>query len=162
MEQKLLAIYLNDHLAGSVLGSELTRRVARENRGTPLGDFLERLLAEILDDKQTLERVLQATGVRRSPIKPRVAWVLEKVGRLKLNGRIRRYSPLSRLLELEGLTAGIAAKRSLWQALDLAADPRLAGFDFDKLRARAEAQLEEMEPHRVEAARLVLGTRLTG
>lgn len=159
MEQRLLAIYLNDHLAGSVLGSELTRRVARENRGSPLGDFLERLLAEILEDKRTLEGVLQTTGVRPSPIKPRVAWALEKVGRLKLNGRIREYSPLSRLLELEGLTAGIAAKRSLWQALGLAADPRLSDFDFDALRTRAEAQLEEMEPHRQEAARLVLGSR---
>jgi hypothetical protein len=159
VEQKLLAIYLNDHLAGSVLGSQLTRRVARENRGSPLGEFLEHLLVEILEDKQTLERVLHATGVRPSPIKPRVAWALEKVGRLKLNGRIREYSPLSRLLELEGLTAGIAAKRSLWQALSLVSDPRLAGFDFDKLRARAETQLEEMEPHRQEAARLVLGSR---
>ena len=159
MEQKLFAIYLNDHLAGAVLGSELTRRVARENRGSPLGEFLEHLLAEILDDKRTLERVLQARGVRSSPIKPRVAWALEKVGRLKLNGRIRKYSPLSRLLELEGLTAGIAAKRSLWQSLGLAADARLAEFDFVALRSRAEMQLEEMEPHRLEAARLVLGSR---
>jgi hypothetical protein len=159
VEQKLLAIYLNDHLAGAVLGSELTRRAARENRGSPLGEFLEGLVVEILEDKQTLERVLQAADVRASPIKRRVAWALEKVGRLKLNGRIRRYSPLSRLLELEGLTAGIAAKRSLWQALEVAADPRLAAFDFDGLRARAEEQLEEMEPHRQDAARLVLGSR---
>jgi hypothetical protein len=159
VEQKLLAIYLNDHLAGSVLGSELTRRVARANHGSPLGEFLERLLAEILEDKRTLERVLQATGVRPSPIKPRVAWALEKIGRLKLNGRIREYSPLSRLLELEGLTAGIAAKRALWQALGLASDARLAGFDFEVLRSRAESQLEEMEPHRQAAATLVLGRR---
>jgi hypothetical protein len=159
VEQRLLAIYLNDHLAGAVLGSELTRRAARENRGSPLGEFLERLVREILEDKHMLERVLQATGVRPSRIKPRVAWALEKVGRLKLNGRIRRYSPLSRLLELEGLTAGIAAKRSLWQALALAADPRLAAFDFDALSSRAEAQLDGLEPHRVDAARLVLGSR---
>jgi hypothetical protein len=159
MEQKLLAIYLNDHLAGSVLGSELTRRVARQNRGSPLGESLEQLLEEIVHDKRTLESVLEATAVRRSPIKPRVAWALEKIGRLKLNGRIRRYSPLSRLLELEALEMGIRGKRSLWQALGDAHDPRLAGFDFDKLRARAEAQLEEMEPHRVEAAKLVLGNR---
>lgn len=159
MEQKLFAIYLNDHLAGAVLGSELTRRVARENRDSPLGAFLEQLLAEILEDKRTLDRVLQATGVRPSPIKPRVAWALEKIGRLKLNGRILSYSPLSRLLELEGLTAGIAAKRSLWQSLGLASDPHLAGFDFEALRARAEAQLAEMESHRQEAARLVVGSR---
>ena len=159
MEQKLLAIYLNDHLAGSVLGNELTRRVARENRGTSLGDFLERLAVEILEDKQALEGVLRATDVRPSPLKPRVAWALEKIGRLKLNGRIRSYSPLSRLLELEGLTMGIAAKRSLWQVLGAAGDPRLAQFDFDALEARAEAQLEELESHRLEAANLVLGGR---
>jgi hypothetical protein len=159
VEQKLLAVYLNDHLAGSVLGSELVRRVGRENRGSPLGEFLEHLLAEIIEDKQALEHVLQATGVRPSPIKPRVAWMLEKIGRLKLNGRVRMYSPLSRLLELEGLTAGIAAKRSLWQTLTLVDDARLAGFDFDSLRSRAEAQLEGMEPHRLEAAKLALGSR---
>lgn len=159
MEQRLLAIYLNDHLAGAVLGSELTRRAARENRGSPLGEFLEQLLAQILEDKHTLERVLQATGVRPSPIKPRVAWALEKIGRLKLNGRIRRYSPLSRLLELEGLTAGIAAKRSFWQALEVAADPRLAEFDFDALCRRAAEQLGGVETHRLEAAKLVLGNR---
>jgi hypothetical protein len=159
VEQKLLAIYLNDHLAGSVLGSELTRRVARENRGTSLGGFLERLAVEILEDKQALEGVLRATDVRPSQLKPRVAWALEKVGRLKLNGRIRSYSPLSRLLELEGLTMGIAAKRALWQTLGAAGDPRLAPFDFDALEARAEAQLEELESHRVEAANVVLGSR---
>jgi hypothetical protein len=159
VEQRLLAIYLNDHLAGAVLGSELTRRAARANRGSPVGEFLEYLVVEILEDKQTLERVLHATGVRASPIKPRVAWALEKIGRLKLNGRIRRYSPLSRLLELEGLTAGIAAKRSLWQSLALVGDPRLADFDFDALRSRAELQLDGLEPHRLDAARLVVGSR---
>ena len=159
MEQKLLAIYLNDHLAGSVLGSELARRVARENRGSPLGEFLERLLVEILEDKRSLEGVLQAAGVRPSPIKPRVAWVLEKIGRLKLNGRIRRYSPLSRLLELEGLEMGIRGKRALWQALGEAGDPRLESFDFDGLRQRAEKQLEGVEAHRLEAAKLVFGNR---
>ena len=31
MDRKLLAIYLNDHLAGSVVGANLAKRIAREN-----------------------------------------------------------------------------------------------------------------------------------
>jgi hypothetical protein len=36
------------------------------------------------------------------------------------HGRIRGHSPLSRLIEFEGLATGIDAKRALWLA---AADP---------------------------------------
>ena len=34
-------------------------------------------------------------------------WVAEKAGRLKLNGSLLTYSPLSRLVELEGLSLGV-------------------------------------------------------
>ena len=37
---KLLSIYLNDHLAGATIGVELARRIRARNRGTPLGDYL--------------------------------------------------------------------------------------------------------------------------
>ena len=37
---------------------------------------------------------------------------MTSVGRFKLNGQLRGYSPLSRLVELEILMAGIDAKRS--------------------------------------------------
>ena len=67
-------------------------------------------------------------------MKPAVAWIAEKAGRLKLNGQIRGYSPLSRLVELEGLEVGVTGKRSLWQALSRAFldDARLAGFDWTR------------------------------
>ena len=39
-----LDIYLNDHLAGATLGVELSRRAAREHRGTEVGAcFLSRV-----------------------------------------------------------------------------------------------------------------------
>jgi hypothetical protein len=44
-------------------------------------------------------------------VKNIAAWGIEKVGRLKLNGQLTGYSPLSRVVELEGLLAGIAGKR---------------------------------------------------
>lgn len=149
-----LDIYLNDHLAGATVGVELSRRAARNSRGTPRGEFLERLHRDIVEDRRTLQGVVRALGVDASPMKPAVGWVAEKVARLKLNGRIRGHSPLSNLLELEGLEAGVAGKRSLWQALARAypEDRRLAPFDLDALVTRAEHQLEGLSEHRLSAA----------
>jgi len=143
VHRRLLAIYLNDHLAGATVGVELTRRAARENTGSELGVFLrEVLLPEIREDRQTLERLMGWFGIARSRPKVGAAWAAEKVGRLKLNGELTRYSPLSRLLELEGLAVGIQGKRALWLALEAMADSGepLEGFDFRALAERAESQ----------------------
>jgi len=149
-----LDVYLNDHLAGAMVGVQLSRRAAENNRGTSVGDFLAELHRQIVEDRQTLERVMTALGVERSALKPAAAWVLEKAGRLKLNGQIRGYSPLSRLVELEGLETGVSGKRALWQALSFSfdGDPRLAQFDLDGLIVRAEEQLEGIGEQRLVAA----------
>jgi hypothetical protein len=155
---KLLAIYLNDHLAGATMGVELTRRSLRANRGTDLGRFLEDLLGEIEEDKRTLEAIMDAVGVAKSPVKPRLAVAAERLGRLKLNGQVTGYSPLSRVLELEGLTIGVAGKLSLWRNLRDGAGlaDRLPGIDLDALIARAERQLSSIAERRIAAARLAL------
>jgi hypothetical protein len=151
---RYLAIYLNDHLAGAMLGVELVRRVQRENEGTPLGDFLRKLGAEIVEDRGTLLRLMDDLGVARSTSKLLGAWAAEKLGRLKLNGQLTGYSPLSRLVELEGLSGGIEGKRLMWVALAQLAerDERLRDFDFPALEERARSQRERLEPHRVAAA----------
>ena len=97
---------------------------------------------------------MTALGVEQSALKPAAGWVLEKAGRLKLNGQIRGYSPLSRLVELEGLETGVSGKRALWQALSSVfhGDPRLAQFNLAGLIARAEEQLEGIGEQRVAAA----------
>lgn len=147
----LLATYLNDHLAGSTAGLELARRARGSNEGTPLGDFLAELTAEIEEDRETLGAVLDAVGAGRDRAKVALAWAGEKAGRLKLNGRLLGYSPLSRLVELEGLTLGVTGKLALWRLLRELGDPRLAGFDFDALIARAERQQADLEQRRLEA-----------
>jgi hypothetical protein len=155
VNRRLLAIYLNDHLAGATIGAELALRAARENTGSGLGDFLgEVLLPEIREDRQTLERLMGRLGIERSRPKVAAAWAAEKVGRLKLNGELTRYSPLSRLLELEGLTAGIEGKRALWLALEATVDSvgAVEGFDFPALAERAESQRKRLETHRLAAA----------
>ena len=153
-----LDIYLSDHLAGATVGVELSRRAAKRSTGTASGEFLQRLHREIVEDRTTLEAVIGALEADVSPVKPALGWIAEKAGRLKLNGRIRGFSPLSRLVELEGLEAGVAAKRSLWQALGRAFpdDGRLARFDLDALVARAEQQLQGLSEQRLSAAPMAL------
>jgi len=153
-----LAIYLNDHLAGAVVGTELAKRALRENLGSSFGELLEWLLGQILEDRATLERLMAELGVPESRLKRALALTFERVGRLKLNGQLTGYSPLSRLVELEGLALGVTGKRLLWLALQeiAATEPRLREFDFDELRRRAEEQLAGLERLRIEAARLAL------
>ena len=151
--QTLLAIYLNDHYAGSTAGVELARRARAGNEGNGLGGLLNRLADEIEEDRGTLSAIMEAVGAKRDPFKARLAWVGEKLGRLKPNGQLTGQSPLSRVIELEGLELGIAAKSSLWRALSELQDPRLSAFDFESLAERARRQRTELEPHRVAAGR---------
>ena len=157
MNRKLLGIYLNDHLAGSTVGLEVAGRSASSNRGNEFGAFLEHLRGEIEYDRRALEELMDRLEIGKDPVKRAVAWVAEKAGRLKLNGQITGYSPLSRLVELEGLAIGVTGKLSLWQVLqELRDEPELADFDVDRFIARAREQLEGLEEHRRRAGRLAL------
>ena len=155
MSDRLLKIYLADHLAAATAGVALARRTARSNSGTEYGDFLRRLTDEIEDDRRTLQQIVATLGFRESKTKEAVAWAGEKVGRLKLNGQIRGYSPLSRVLELEALSVGVAGKLALWESLLTLQEigRRLSRFHLDGLAERARRQRAEIEEHRLRAAR---------
>ena len=154
-QTRLLRIYVNDHLAAATAGVALARRSQRSNQGTPLGDFLEELVAQISTDRGTLIRVIAALGLPVDRVKIAFGEIGEKVGRLKLNGSLLRYSALSRLLELEGLSAGVDMKQAMWRSLaeTVGTDPRLAHIDFGTLISRAEKQRAALEEHRLAAAR---------
>ena len=148
---KLLGTYLNDHLAGSTVGVELCRRAAASNEGSDLGAFLERLAGEIEEDRDTLREIMEAVDVGKDRVKVAAAWAGEKVGRLKPNNRLFSYSPLSRLVELEGLALGVEGKRSLWQVLAELHEPKLAKFDFERLLERARSQRDQLQERRLAA-----------
>ena len=151
---RLLAIYLNDHLAGASLGVELARRLRSSNRGSAeFGPTLERICGEIESDRSTLVGVMDQLEVNTSKLKPAAGWLAEKLGRLKLNGQLRGYSPLSRVVELEGLCIGISSKIELWAVLRNRLGAQWAGFDFEQLTDRAATQLDAVEGlHRRAAA----------
>jgi hypothetical protein len=157
---RLLPIYLDDHFAGATFGMELAQRAARYNSDSELGAFLaDGLVPEIVEDRRTLRELMERLGLRPSRVKVAAGWLTEKLGRLKLNGELTRYSPLSRLLELEGLATGVEAKRALWLALHeiRGRDPRLADVDFQHLAERAQSQRARLEPFRLAAAAEALG-----
>lgn len=156
-----LRIYLNDHLAGATGGVALARRCLANNRGTRYEGFLAHLLDGVEQDRQALGEVIDRLGMGRNRGKVLAAVVLERAGRLKPNGQLRGYSPLSRVIEFEGLRAGVQAKRSMWRAAqEVAADyPSLADFPFEEYLERASRQLEELEARRIDATREAFATR---
>jgi hypothetical protein len=154
MDEKLLRIYLQDHLAGATGGRELARRARGANRGTAYGDTLAKLADEIDADRRALEGILDDFGFAPDRPKNVAAWTAEKAGRLKLNGQLTGYSPLSRMVEVEALATGVTGKLSLWRTLtELAgAEPRLDRDRLTRLVERAERQVETLDELRARAA----------
>jgi hypothetical protein len=155
MERKLLRIYLQDHLAGSTGGLELARRARGANEGTPYGEPLARLADEIEADRRSLEGIMDDLGFGADRAKNIAFWVGEKAGRLKLNGQLKGYSPLSRMIELEGLLTGVNAKLSLWRTLRDVAEsvPELDADRLGRLAERAEQQIATLHDLRMRAGR---------
>lgn len=153
--QRMLSIYLNDHLAGSSGGVALIRRAARNQRHTPAGPPLAHLAEQIAQDRDSLRSLMTALDV---PVKRRriaLGRLAETVGRAKPNGRLLSRSPLSDVLELEAMRIGVEGKTSLWESLrtDAETDRRLPVTELDRLLARAHRQADVLKDLTADAAR---------
>ncbi|MGW6989721.1 hypothetical protein [Streptomyces sp. NPDC054946] len=158
--QSFLAIYLNDHLAGAGSGVSLIRRMARAHRNAPAGRLLAELAADITEDRDSLREFMTALDVPAQWPRVVAGRLAEKAGRLKLNGRLVKRSPLSDVLELEAMRLGVEGKASLWRSLRLLAvsDPRLDQAAIDGLLDRAVRQESVLEALRMEAVRRTFTT----
>jgi hypothetical protein len=150
-----LGTYLSDHHAGATFGVELARRAREENEGTSYADFFSRLATEIEQDRDELTAIMRSLDVGSDRIKESVAWAGEKLGRLKPNGRVLGYAPLSRVLELESLIAGVSAKLALWRGLEelVSQEPRLDAELLARLAERAQGQLRDLRIQQRSAVR---------
>jgi hypothetical protein len=129
----------------------VAKRAARSNRGSELGRFLDGFVRELEEDEAALEQVMRAVGARRNPLKRPAVLLAERIGRLKLNGQLRGYSDLSRVLELEGLQALVNATGALWRSLEQSGSS--VPVNLEQLAERADRQRDDIERHRSDAAR---------
>jgi hypothetical protein len=157
-----LRIYLADHFAATALAGDLAARSLRSNRGSDLEAWLRSFLDENDRQRSLMLDAMRRVGATRNPLKDLAARVAERLGRLKLNGQLRGYSPLSRLVEIETLLGTIAGCRSLWIALGAVRDPRWVALPFGDAARRLGDLSDELERIVGEAASEAFGGSSTG
>ena len=153
--ERLLHIYLADHLAGSAGGVSLAKRIAKQNSGNEFGREMSQIARAIEEDQAALERIMQRVGTRTRRWRQAGAVLGERVSRLKPNGKLFSYSPLSRLVELEGMIIGVTGKLELWRSLleTRSDDSRFDVTALERLRGRAEEQRRQLECLHARAAK---------
>jgi hypothetical protein len=160
MADKAMDVYLNDHLAGAMLGSDLAEQIRSQNQRTPLGELMGVLAPQIEQDRQTLTGLMGRLGSSKNPVKQAGAWVTEKATRVKFAGVSSGEPELGRFMALESLALGVLGKLSLWKTLQQVADqyPAIAEVNLDELVDRAKSQYELLEHERLAAGARALGS----
>lgn len=158
MAEKPLDVYLNDHLGGAMLGSDLAAQIRDQNEGTPLGELMTRIADEIEEDRQTLLALMEALDVSRNPVKQATGWVAEKASRVKFSGATSGEPDHGTFMALESLRLGVAGKRCMWIALQQVRGdyPELANTDVERLIERASSQEDDLERERIGAGAAAL------
>jgi hypothetical protein len=152
--ERLLHIYLADHLAGSSGGVSLARRIAKHNLGNEFGREMSEIADAIEADRLALKEIMDRVGARERRWRQLGATLGERLSRMKPNGELFGYSPLSRVLEFEGMIMGVTGKLQLWRSLLVshAGDSRLEAAELERLRQRAEDQRARLEQLHARAA----------
>lgn len=141
----LITTYLRDHHMGSAAGVDGFNRVAEEHTDPEVRAALPAIAAEIEEDQEALQKLLEAFDSSPNIVKDTLGKVAEKAARLKPNQRILKRSPLADVLELEALVDAVYAKSKGWQLLMEVDDPRLDRDELQRLYDRAVAQGEELQ-----------------
>jgi hypothetical protein len=158
MTDRAIEVYLNDHFAGAMLGSDLAQSIRDRHEGTPLGEVMASIATDIEQDRQTLAELMDSMDVSRNPVKQAAGWVAEKASRVKFSGLSSGEPDQGAFMALESLALGVQGKACLWRSLKQVAGqyPPLASINFDELITRAESQHATLERERMEAGRRAL------
>ncbi len=148
LDGRLLAIYVRDHHALLVALRELAKRMSRGSRPASQERYATELRKLAESDLASIQQFLHDLDSDRSKTREHAVWAAEKLGRLKLNGRLLRASPLSPVTELEGSRLLLEATRALWVGL---AHLALGPEDADERAQRIEQLLDTAEQLRLEA-----------
>jgi nucleoside-diphosphate-sugar epimerase len=142
IDREILGLYLSDHLTGATAGVARINRMAKAFAGTELGPDLARIAEEIAAERAFLRDLIPSLELRRRPYRQAVAWLAERIGRLKTNGR-PSGSPMTPVLELELMRSAVIGKLGGWETLAaLAPDLGLPAETFHDLAERARSQAD--------------------
>jgi hypothetical protein len=160
MADRAMNVYLNDHLAGAMLGSDLAEQIQNQSEGTALGELMKWLAPQIEEDRQTLIALMERLHISRNPVKQATAWMAEKASRVKLGGRTSGEPEVGMFMAVETLCLGVQGKLALWTSLKEVADryELLASVKLDEMIERAETQHSALERERRAASRRALGS----
>lgn len=160
-DDRLLGIYLNDHLALATGALELCRRASRSFDDQQTVAALQGLTEEIGAERDALEQLMRRLGIDENRPLEALGWLGEKVGRLKPNGSLLERSPLSDVVELEGLLLAVHGTLACWRVLRAVAehDPRVATGEMDTLVRRAEERAARVASLHGQAAERRLAAR---
>lgn len=156
MSADLLELYLSDHLTGATAGVGRITRMANDFVDTPMFGRLGQLVDEISAERAFLIQLIEDLGLDRKPYRQAVAWVGERVGRLKSNGKIVERSPMTMLLETELMRGAVMGKLGMWQMLEVQAptlglDPKVF-TDLIEMTENQVTLLDEIHAYASERA----------
>jgi hypothetical protein len=141
-DEKLMRIYLEDHLAGATAGAARAQRLAEAEADSDDAAELAAFAHDVDQDRATLVAVMKAVGVGPNVLKTGLASLGEKVGAFKPNGFVVQRSPLTTVVELEAMQMAVRGKRSLWESVEHAlTDSVPPDIDIPILIDRADQQL---------------------
>ena len=158
MAEKAIEVYLNDHLAGAMLGSDLAEQIQERSEGTPFGDVMVTISAQIEEDRETLVGLMERMDIGRNPVKQATTWLAEKASRPKFSGMTSGDPDVGYFMALESMMLGVSGKLALWEALKrvAGAHPEIAASNLDELIERARSQRDTLEEERLRAAERAL------
>ena len=158
MADRAIDVYLNDHLAGATLGSDLAEQIRQRHEGSPLGALMSSIAPEIQDDRQQLVDLMERMNISQNPIKQATGWLAERASRVKFSGIGSGEPDQSAFMALETLTLGVEGKASMWKALrEIQSQyPPLASTNLEELIAQADKQHDALEHERLAAGAIAL------
>ncbi|MFD6444602.1 NAD-dependent epimerase/dehydratase family protein [Promicromonospora sp. NPDC060204] len=143
MDHYLFGLYLSDHFTGATAGLERLELMTRTSEDTPFYAELAEATEQLRAERELYRDLLATLGVPRRRHRQAAAWLGEKAGRLKLNGRIADRSPMTPVLEAELMRSAVLGKIGGWQTLrEHAADVGLDAAQLDELIAQARRQID--------------------
>ncbi|MBC7841612.1 MAG: hypothetical protein H7099_04845 [Gemmatimonadaceae bacterium] len=132
-------------------GIEAMERLSDAQHDTPLGRALDVLRHGAQHDQDVLRELLLAIDVAERSTHKTLAWIGEKMSRMKLGAESEAEADVSSFEALEALTLGFHGRIALWSMLAKIGPDLRSTFDFDGLSKQVQAHLTVLEQYRLEA-----------